>query len=141
MSGIIGRVPTKDEEKIALFGWVPTEDEEQMALINWARMAAGALPELRLLFHIPNGGSRGKAEAGRFRAMGVKSGVPDLFLPVARGPWHGLFVELKRTKGGRVSSEQAAWIRDLGAQGYCAAVCYGWEDARREIERYLRLEG
>ena len=127
MSGIIGRVPT--------------EDEEQMALINWARMQEKRYPELRLLFHIPNGGSRGKAEAGRFRAMGVKSGVPDLFLPVARGPWHGLFLELKRTKGGRVSREQAAWIRDLGAQGYCAVVSYGWEEARREIERYLRLEG
>lgn len=125
----------------AVIGRVPTEDEEQMTLIRWAALAAGQHPELRLLFHIPNGGSRGKAEAGRFRAMGVKSGVPDLFLPVARGPWHGLFIELKQTKGGRVSPEQAAWIRDLGAQGYCIGVCYGWEQARAEIEHYLRLEG
>ncbi len=124
-----------------IIGRVPTEDEEQIALFGWAGLAAGAHPELRLLFHIPNGGSRGKAEAGRFRAMGVKSGVPDLFLPVARGPWHGLFVELKRTKGGRVSREQAAWIRELEAQGYCAVVAYGWEQARAEIEEYLRREG
>lgn len=125
----------------AVIGRVPTEDEEQIALFNWAGLAAGAHPELRLLFHIPNGGSRHKAEAGRFRAMGVKSGVPDLCLPVARGRWHGLFLELKRTKGGRVSPEQAAWIRELEAQGYCAVVSYGWEQARREIEEYLRQEG
>lgn len=127
MSGIVGRVPT--------------EEEEQIDLMRWAALAAAARPELRLLFHIPNGGSRGKAEAGRFRAMGVKSGVPDLCLPVARGPWHGLFVELKRTRGGRVSSEQAVWIRELEAQGYCAVVAYGWEQARAEIEEYLRREG
>lgn len=124
MSGIVGRVPT--------------EDEEQIDLMRWAALAAAARPELRMLFHIPNGGSRGKAEAGRFRAMGVKPGVPDLFLPVARGPWHGLFVELKRTKGGRVSPEQAEWIRDLEAQGYCAVVCRGWEQARENILEYLR---
>ena len=127
MSGIIGRVPTEDEEQIALF--------------NWAGLAAGAHPELRLLFHIPNGGSRHKAEAGRFRAMGVKSGVPDIFLPVARFGWHGLFIEMKRTRGGRLSPEQKAWIRDLGAQGYCALVCCGWEEAKENILEYLRPEG
>ena len=141
MSGIVGRGPTKDEEKIVLFGWVPTEDEEQMALINWARMQERRCPALKLLFHIPNGGSRGKAEAGRFRAMGVKSGVPDLFLPVARGGYHGLFIELKRTKGGRVSQEQEFWLRALRVTGYAAEVCHGWEDAAQVIMEYLRQEG
>lgn len=122
---------------------VPTEDAEQMALFRWASLATPAHPELALLFHIPNGGSRGKAEAGRFRAMGVKAGVPDLFLPVPRGgplPRHGLFIELKRTKGGRVSTEQAAWITDLRARGYAAEVCHGWEEASRLILRYLGRE-
>jgi len=121
---------------------VPTEDAEQMALFRWAELQAGKYPELRLLFHIPNGGSRGKAEAGRFRAMGVKAGVPDLFLPVARDgpiPRHGLFIELKRTKRGRVSAEQAAWITELRARGYTAEVCYGWEEAAQEIMHYLKM--
>ena len=67
---------------------VPTESEEQQTLFSWATMQSGRYPELRLLYHIPNGGSRGKAEAGRFKAEGVKSGVPDLCLPVARGAYH-----------------------------------------------------
>ena len=117
---------------------VPTEEEEQMALFRWAELAKGKYPALALLFHIPNGGSRGKAEAGRFRAMGVRAGVPDLCLPVPRAPFHGLFVELKRTKGGHVSAEQKRWIADLEAQGYCAIVCYGWEEAKDNIEEYLR---
>jgi len=119
---------------------VPTEDEEQMQLFRWAELQKAAHPELALLFHIPNGGSRGKAEAGRFRAMGVKAGVPDIFLPAARGAWHGLFVEMKRVRGGRVSPEQRAWLADLEAQGYCAVVCWGWNAARKEIMEYLRTE-
>lgn len=51
----------------------PTEDVEQMCLFRWADAQSGKYPELSLMYHIPNGGKRGKAEAGRFRAMGVKS--------------------------------------------------------------------
>ena len=119
---------------------VPTEDAEQMALFRWAELQAGTYPELRLLFHIPNGGSRGKAEAGRFRAMGVKAGVPDLFLPVAHGSVHGLFIEMKRTKGGRVSKEQQQWMNQLWEQGYAAYVCCGWEQAARTIKIYLTTD-
>lgn len=115
----------------------PTEDQEQIALINWARMQEKRYPELRMLFHIPNGGSRGKAEAGRFRAMGVRAGVPDLFLPVAKSGWHGLFIEMKRQRGGRVSDEQKAWIYALVAQGYLAIVCRGAEEAIENIKEYL----
>ena len=116
---------------------IPSESEEQQMLMRWAAMAAGAHPELRLLYHVPNGGSRGKAEAGRFRAEGVKSGVPDLCLPVARGKWHGLYIELKRTKGGRVSQAQREWLYALEREGYAAAVAYGWEQAREMIAAYL----
>ena len=69
---------------------VPTEAQEQMTLFSWAAMQSGKYPELNLLYHVPNGGSRHKAEAGRLRAEGVKAGVPDLCLPVARGQYHGL---------------------------------------------------
>lgn len=117
---------------------LPREGEEQARLFHWAQMASGKYPELRLMFHIPNGGSRGKAEAGRFKAEGVKAGVPDIFLPVARGDFHGLFIELKRREGGRVSKEQRQWLNNLWKQGYMAMVCKGWDEARVVIEEYLR---
>ena len=116
---------------------LPTEAEEQATLFSWAAMKRGKYPELDLLFHIPNGGSRGKAEAARFKAEGVKPGVPDLLLPVARGTYHGLFIELKRQKGGRASGEQIDWIINLQRQGYCAAIARGWEEAAQIIELYL----
>ena len=117
---------------------IPQESEEQQALIRWADyMAATVRPESRLLYHIPNGGTRGKAEAGRFRAEGVRAGVPDLCLPVARGEYHGLYIELKRTKGGKISEKQKEWLDALEKEGYCAAVCHGWDEAREKIETYL----
>ena len=119
----------------------PSEGVEQATLFSWAKMQEYRWPELRLLHHIPNGGSRGKAEAARFKAEGVKAGVPDLFLPVARGPYHGLFIEMKRQKGGKVSDAQKAWIATLTVQGYLAAVCYGWKDAAELIEDYLDERG
>ena len=120
---------------------LPTEGEEQARLFSWCRMMARQYPELELLFHIPNGGSRNKAEAGRFKAEGVKAGVPDLFLPVARGGCHGLFIEMKRLDGGRVRPEQKAWMDKLREQGFDAVVCRGWEGASEALLRYLSAGG
>lgn len=117
----------------------PTEDEEQMALFTWAHHMAvtGTHPELFRLFHVPNGGSRGPGEAGRFKAMGVKAGVPDVFLDVPRGGFHGLRIEMKRREGGRLEPEQREWIDHYNQIGYRAVVCYGWDQAREVIEEYL----
>ena len=120
---------------------VPSESYEQETLFKWMDLQMKKRPELKLCFHIANGGSRGKAEAARFKAEGVKPGVPDLFLPVARGPHHGLFIEMKRQKGGRVSEEQKAWIAALAAQGYLAQVCHGWMEAAALLENYLNERG
>ena len=115
----------------------PLEDEEQATLLSWCRMNLWRWPELDLIFHIPNGGARSKTEAARFKAEGVKAGVPDLFLPVPRDTFHGLFIELKRLRGGRVSDEQKTWIAALQAQGYRVEVCKGWKSAADVIRDYL----
>ena len=117
--------------------YVPTEAEEQEAVIEWAKAMEARVPELELLHHIPNGGRRSKAEAGRFKAQGVKAGVPDLSLPVPRGRYHGLYVEMKRKRGGRISPEQEWWIERLQKQGYFVDVCFGADEAIRRIEWYL----
>lgn len=116
----------------------PYESAEQAALFRWAAMAAGKYPELRLMYHVPNGGSRNPLEAHNLKAQGVRRGVPDIVLPVPRGGYHGLYIELKRRKGGRLSEDQAVWIDRLNRVGHRAVVCQGWDAARAEIEMYLR---
>ena len=112
------------------------EHAEQAALFRWAEFARSRLPELALLHAIPNGGHRHKATAARLKSEGVKRGVPDVCLPVARNGAYGLYIELK-TERGKPTPEQLGWIRALRRQGYAAEVCRGWESARSMIEHYL----
>lgn len=119
---------------------IPTESVEQQCLIRWAAYQMGKYPELALLFHVPNEGKRGKATGGRMIAEGLRKGVPDLCLPVPRGQYSGLFVEMKRREGGRVSPEQRWWIDRLREQGYRAEICKGWEAAAETILQYLKEE-
>lgn len=116
-----------------------TEAQEQAALMSWVSHAQQQHPELRLLLHIPNGGLRTKRVAAQLQRLGVRPGVPDLLLPVARGRYHGLWIELKAQPGRRVSAAQEEWLRALEEQGYFTVVCVGWEAARRMIEAYLAL--
>ena len=100
-------------------------------------METAARPELGLLYAIPNGGKRAIKTAIALKAQGVKSGVPDMCLPVARGGYHGLYIELKRQKGGTVSETQKSWITALTEQGYKAVVCKGADEAIGTIKEYL----
>lgn len=115
-----------------------SEHVEQVTLFQWARTAArGPHPELALLFAIPNGGARSPATAGRLKAEGVMQGVPDICLPVARGGFHSLWLELK-AQGGRLSAAQQDVINRLLAAGHQVVVAFGWEEARQAIEAYLQ---
>lgn len=119
---------------------IPSEAQEQAVIFRWTELAAARMPEVKLLFAIPNGGSRHQIEAVHLKEQGVKAGVPDMCLPVPRGGYHGLWIELKRTQGGRLRQEQADWLHALQAQGYCALVCKGADSAIKLIYKYLKGE-
>lgn len=112
------------------------ESDEQKALFVWAALASGKYPELELMFHVPNGGSRHPVEAANLKAQGVKAGVPDICIPVPRGAFHGLFIEMKYGKN-KLTADQKWWLVALSQQGYAGAVCYTWESARTVILNYL----
>ncbi|MGE4267158.1 MAG: VRR-NUC domain-containing protein [Deferribacterales bacterium] len=118
---------------------IASEHNEQVSLFQWAAMQTARYPELALMFAVPNGGLRNATVAAKLKAEGVKPGVPDIFLPVVRGGYHGLFIEMKRTKGGKLSAEQANWIAKLLEQRYAVYKCEGWAKAKECIEQYLKL--
>lgn len=117
----------------------PTEEQEQVAVFQWVELMSNRYPELKYCIHIPNGGYRTKSEAVRFKRAGVKKGVPDIFLPVARKGYHGLFIEMKRQKGGRLSPEQKQWLDGMFEQGYLAVRCDGADEAIGMLQRYLSI--
>jgi hypothetical protein len=122
---------------------IASEHDEQVALFQWAMIAARRDPRLRLLFAIPNaGGFSGGFRNNVVRVInlkreGVQPGVPDICLPVPSRHFHGCFLEMKK-KGGRISGEQAYWIKALQEQSYYACVAWGFEDAKEHLTQYLR---
>lgn len=114
------------------------EHKEQATLIEWWKLAHKQfnVPEC-CLFAIPNGGARSATTGAMLKAEGVRAGVPDLFLAVPRGSYHGLFIEMKKTKGGVVSAAQEWRCAELHSQGYAVQICHGWQEAATTITSYL----
>ena len=115
------------------------EHQHQVALFDWARLEAATTPDLDLLYAIPNGGARSAAVGARLKAEGVKAGMPDVHLPVPRGQWASLYIELK-APGGKVAPHQRDMLAALERAGNRAVVCLGWLEARAAITDYLALE-
>ncbi len=97
------------------------------------------MPELELLLHIPNEGKRSKAAGAALKRQGLRKGVPDLFLPVPRGIYPGLWIELKVGRN-KPTKEQKWWLEKLQAKGYKCRICYSWEEAAETIKNYLKEE-
>lgn len=92
------------------------------------------------LFAVPNGTNKSRASASRHMAEGLRPGVPDLMLPIPASGYHGLFIEMKRAKGGKLSDAQRDWLEFLESKGYMSVVCYGFEEAKEVISKYLKGE-
>jgi hypothetical protein len=144
-----------------------SEHSQQAALFCWAAMNERNDYRLKLLHAIPNGANFGddkksrQVRGNRMRREGLKTGVPDIFLPVPAPVWgfapnehHGLYIEMKRPDvrykrktpahkwdTGGVDEEQVVWLNMLEQQGYKCVVCYSWWEAANEIKFYLTGSG
>lgn len=125
------------------------EADDQAALFRWAQAHTRYYPELALLNGSLNGVKLTIGQGVKAKKQGMKKGFPDLFLPVPRGGYHGLFIELKikpyRNHKNKMvypttSDEQKWWIAKLKAQGYGAVICKGYDAAMIEILNYLQLK-
>jgi hypothetical protein len=116
----------------------PVEDTEQEAIFQWMNNH----PDKRLLkaFAIPNGTYKNRRSAVKHQQTGLKSGIPDIMVPIAIGGYHGLFIEMKRRKGGQLSSNQKDRIAGLLEEGYMVVTCKGWHSAQRAITEYLNAQ-
>lgn len=125
-----------------------TETGHQRALFCWTHYPevkeAYPLLDTQLLFAIPNGGARGdnvKSRSIRGNALvaeGVKSGVADIFLSVARGGYLGFYIEMK-VKNNKPTKKQLEFRDRVTEQGYLWAWYNNWEHARDDLVRYIEL--
>jgi hypothetical protein len=128
---------TKIENKIKR-----SEAGEQKTLIAWANLQSKKHSELKMLFHIPNEGKRSRAYGAELKRLGMRAGVPDLFLAVPRMQnnilYGGLFIEMK-TGNNKCTENQKKWIRNLMDYGYQCKVCYSADEAMQVIKNYLNI--
>ena len=115
-----------------------SEDTEQIAVIQWSQYNVNRYPELKWLHHCPNGGSRNRSEAVKFKQMGVKAGVSDLHLPYPKGIYCGLYVEMKFGDN-KQQDTQKEFLADMAAAGHFVATCYSAMEAIEVIKDYIEL--
>ena len=133
-----------DEELLAKLGVKrrakPRELERphQVALIKWVRTVRDIFPALKLLYAVPNGGKRNLRVARKLKAEGVLVGVADLCLPAARRGYHGLYLEMKSEEG-VATKEQKEFLRGVSAEGYCAVIAQGVDEAKATLKWYLGI--
>jgi len=117
-----------------------SEHAEQVSFIHAAKKLLrkrGDEYMIPLLFAIPNGGRRDARTAASLKMEGVRAGVPDLFFAHPSKSAYGLFIEMKKEKGGRVSEDQKKQMSALADEGYVCAVAKGCADAIKIFEDYL----
>ena len=112
------------------------EHYNQVAVVQWAAYQAKKYPGLGLLYAIPNAARRSLRQGAWMKSEGLRAGVPDLCLPVPRGTYHGLYIEMKSSTG-TLEPGQKLWLIALSKQGYKTAVCHGAEEAIRIIQAYM----
>lgn len=110
---------------------------EQAKVIAWARASERNYPYLQLLHCSLNGVKMTKAQAGRAIAQGMLSGVPDLFLPVPKNGYHGLFIEMKYGSN-KVTENQEKFLQNAANVGFAVSVCYSAQEAIKRIEDYYK---
>ena len=126
------------------------ESRLQTSCVRWFRLAHREFAVL--LNSVPNGLLTSATQARIAVAEGLTKGVADLELNIARGPWHGLKIEMKEEhlavnadgrlerKRGYQSPDQRAWQAAVEAQGYRYAVCRSLDEFRALIEDYLAAD-
>lgn len=119
------------------------EDELQIACVTWFKLQ---YPK-EIIHHSPNGGKRAtkvnkngvkySPEAVRFKKMGTHKGFPDIFIATPNKYYHGLFIEMKSSKG-KADENQLATHAHLFSKGYCVLLVNNFEDFNLWVTEYMK---
>lgn len=118
------------------------ETKEQVALFEWAAY----YPQLAWMHANLNGAYlhgnklQRAIQWAKLKAQGAKVGILDVFLPLPVAPYHGLYIEMKRSDGkGRLTLKQKEFRDYAELQGYKCVVCEGTKAAIEAIKAYAGI--
>jgi hypothetical protein len=113
---------------------VSQEDLIQKACVKWFNFKHNKIkPYLYCQYNNPKSLQHGK----HLKEMGLKAGIPDMFLAIPKNGYCGMYIEMK-TKTGRLTKEQKQYSVILQEIGYKWVLCRSLEDFKKEIETYLK---
>lgn len=118
-----------------------SEHQHQACVVRWFNMQYPQFEGLLAAFNNSEyvaDPAKKKMVGAKRKALGVVKGMPDLVLFVARGQYHGLFIEMKKLDG-KLRAEQKKQHARLIAQNFKVHTAYGWDDARNCIAEYLKM--
>lgn len=125
---------------------VPTEKEEQKAVIDWADAHIDIAPPLEWLhadlngIPLPGSATTRARIINSMKAQGMKPGILDLSLDAARRGYHGLKIDMKRVRGGKVLEGQIEYMDYLASEGYLGQICQGANKAIGLLKWYLDID-
>ena len=106
----------------------------QKAVFDHAEALAHDHPEIELMYAVPNGQYR----KGQRLEAGVKAGVPDIALPVARHGYHSLYIELK-ILGNTRTPNQVQWAQMLTRENnFVTCITESLDDVLELLKWYLK---
>ena len=105
------------------------------AVVQYCRLKS--IPVIASMNGAQIGGTNKFAAINSLKSQGMSNGCPDLFIPVPKNGYHGMFCKIKRSKGGVISADQLAWHQILDDNGYRIVVAYGSQQAIDYINSYL----
>lgn len=114
------------------------EDDLHRMCFEWIFALEAQYPILEYTMHVPNGGARSKGEAGKMKAMGVRSGVVDITNPFPYGGFNGFACELKSSTG-RLSDSQLKYLAKCKSQGWLTGLARTLDEFIALKERYLGM--
>ena len=112
------------------------EHDEQVRFFQTLDLNLLTFPYLKWIYAIPNGGQRHVAVAAKLKAEGVKSGVSDICVPIPKGPYNGLYIEMKAGKN-TLSANQKEFRDFVISQGYHFIAAWSAIDALTGLQDYL----
>lgn len=110
---------------------IPSEEDEQAAVVEYLELKG-------YKFTASNSGMYSKSwkQKAKMKKTGVRPGFPDLTIIL---PNKLLFIEMKRKKGGQVSTYQKEWIKALNgvSESVEAFVARGADEAIEIIKKAI----
>ena len=111
-----------------------TEIQEQINVVEYCDLYG--IP----IVHVPNESKRSITYGMQLKRAGMRRGFPDLYIPVPKGGYHGLFIEMKVGKN-KPTEAQKYWLQKLRELGHRTDVCYGFDEAIKVIKNYMKEVG